>query len=428
MYPSDIILTFIFYLFLIALSAMLNMAESAMFSIPELTLRRFAQSEQKRESTLARLRARPQALLNTIVFSNLLVVVVCSFISEKLATELFGDWGLLIAGIVSSSMVLFFASIVPKSYGLARPEQTALFFAPLVLLLQKILFPFVFCFTWMGEGLIKLLQVILPREHGKATVEEILTAVDIAYREGTVDDGEKVMINRVLDLGLSRIAEMMTPRVRMFLLPANLELEEARRRLRFRAYSRIPVYEGNPGNIIGIVATKDILSVRLLNEKEKCLKDIAREAHFEPESKNALVLLGEMRKNSFSMCMVIDEYGLITGLVTLDDLLEELVGEITTRRRKGQMELVTVGEDSVEVPGFIEKEEVSQALGIPLEDKNAETIAGYLLNKLGYIPVQGEKIELSNLLFEILRADQKRIIRIRVTALRKHASALESSR
>jgi putative hemolysin len=416
-YPSDLILYAISYLALILFSSALNMAEAALFAIPELTVRQLATDPRPGAARIVALRRKPYILLNTILIMNTLVVVVAAHLAESVLSSLMGDAGLWVAAAISSTLVLFFGTVIPTTYGQIFPLRAGLTLSGLVIVLKRMLFPFIYVFTALGVGLITVLRKLLGPERERSTVEDILAVVDIAYREGTVDDREREMINRVLDLGQARVSELMVPRVQMFVLPGNMALEAARKRVHIRDVESVPIYDDNPENIVGIVKAFDLLATRLATENGKKLADIANPPWFVPETKIAGELILEMWSRDTEETLVTDEYGVIVGLITREDLLEEVIGELKAHHQSEKYHIKLVDERTVVSRGYVEREVASRMLGVTLEDNNSESVAGYLLNKIHRIPKVGEKFELGKLLFEVLEADERHIVSLRIRRL-----------
>jgi putative hemolysin len=416
-YPSDLILYLLSYLALILFSSALNMAEAALFAIPELTVRQLGTDSRPGAARIVALRRKPYSLLNTILIMNTLVVVAAAHLAESVLTDLMGDAGLWTAAALSSTLVLLFGSIIPKTYALVFPLKTSLNLSGFVLFLKRLLFPFVYLFTALGEGLITLMRKLSGPEHERSTVEDILAVVDIAYREGTVDDREREMINRVLDLGQTRVSELMVPRMQMFVLPGTMTLENARKRVHIRDVGSVPIYAENPEDIVGIIKARDLLPGRVAAENGRKLSDIAHAPWFVPETKLASELLREMWSRGMEETLVTDEYGMIVGLITREDLLEEVVGELSAHHQSDKYNIKMVDERTVVSRGYVEREVASRMLGITLEDNDSESVAGYLLNKIHRIPHTGEKFELGGLLFEVLEADERHIISLRIRRL-----------
>jgi len=413
-YPSDLILYLLSYLALIIFSSSLNMAEAALFAVPELTVRQLATDPRPGAARIVALRRKPYALLNTILIMNTLAVVVAAHLAESVLSDLMGDAGLWVAAAISSTLVLLFGSIIPNTYGRVFPLRAGMLLSGLITGLKWLLFPFVYVFTALGVGLITLLRRLLGPEREPSTVEDILTVVDIAYREGTVDDREREMINRVLDLGQTRVSELMVPRMQMFMLPGTMTLENARKRVHLRDVESVPVYADSPEDVVGIVKARDLLPAMLSADSGKKLADVAHPPYFVPETKIAGELIREMWSRGMEETLVTDEYGVITGLITREDLLEEVIGELSAHHQSDKYHIKMVDERTVVSRGYVERETASRMLGVTLEDNDSESVAGYLLNKIHRIPRVGEKFELGRLLFEVLEADERHIISLRI--------------
>jgi CBS domain containing-hemolysin-like protein len=243
------------------------------------------------------------------------------------------------------------------------------------------------------------------------TEEELKTALDIGYSEGAVHLLERDLIEKVISFGDKRVEQVMTPRMRMVSIAANVPAEKALRFLKRKGYSRVPIYEGSEDNIIGVLHLKDFLR----QPKQGSLRDYLRPVSVVPETKKLGELFREFKTKRQHFAVAIDEYGVVSGVVTLDDLLEEIVGKIADRKQRAWAAYKRVSPDRIEVDATMELEDFNQQMKTSITDDQAQSIGGYVVNQLGRIPEANEEIRLGNLQFEILEAEPRRIARMRVT-------------
>ncbi len=355
--------------------------------------------------------SNPHRLLATILLGNMLVNVASSSLGENISSHIFsGGTALFVAVLAMTILILLFGEIMPKIIAVQRPEQIA----PLVViplnLFSTVISPARRSLRWITDLFVGAVTH-KPIPSQGVTEEEIKTALDIGYSEGAVHLLERDLIEKVISFGDKRVGQVMTPRLRMVSIEASVPVDKALRLLKRRGYSRVPVYEGNEDNIIGILHIKDFLG----RPNQEALRDYLRSVYVVPENKKIGELFREFKSKRQHFAVVVDEYGVLSGLVTLDDLLEEIVGKIADKKHKAWGAYKKVSPDRIEVDATMELEDFNQQMKANIADDQAQSIGGYVINQLGRIPNANEEVRIGNLEFEILEAEPRRIVRMRIT-------------
>jgi len=342
--------------------------------------------------------------------------------------SLAGDLALPIAiGIVTlvlATVMLILGQMVPQALALSHADTLVLWVALPLSLLEQISHPLVHGLTTLADLIVRLVGGVEKSALPFVTTEEIRTIVDASEEEGILEQEEKAIIYGVFDMAETPVREVMVPRTDMFTLSIGTTLPEVLEHAIRTTHSRIPVYDGSVDNIIGIIHVKDLLRYLRPVEQPIALRDLIRPTHFVPESKRVGDLLREMQQQKSHMAIVIDEYGGTAGLVTIEDLLEELVGEIRDEYDdKEEAELEVVGEQEVIASGRTPLSKIEAALGIKLEATDVETIGGYLLDRLGKIPAPADRVEEPGLILTILSTQGRRIRKVRLQRLSEDRNA-----
>lgn len=401
-------------LVLIAFNAFLGMAETALTRVSYIRMKAMEEDNHRGAARVRRLLEEPARFLNVILLSTLLVQLFSASLTAIVVEVAFGKAYITIATFVLTIVVFVFAESMPKTYAIQHPERVALAVSPLVALLTAALFPLV-------RLLVGVSNFILP---GKGSPEgafselEIRTIVDKAAPE--VEAEEKRMIHSIFEFGETIVREVMTPRPDVVAVPEGAGLGEVRDVVVSKGFSRIPVYSGDLDSITGIVYSKDVL--RSLHDGRVSLtaRDICRRPHFVPEQKRVAELLHEMQKEKFHMAVVVNEHGATTGLVTLEDLLEEIVGEIADEFDVEEPNIEVVDDDTVRVRGKISIDDFNDALGLELRADGFDTVGGLILKQLGRLPEEGEPVYFADLEFVPERVLKRRIMSVVIKGLAGH--------
>lgn len=394
---------------LLSLSAFFSSSEAALFSLGRAQVNRLSkQSPAGRE--IAGALATPRRLLVTILIGNLIVNVFAASAATSLAVALFGDSGVGIAFVVMSVLIMAFGEIFPKVLALNSPRQFALFSIYPLKILQILFYPVCLPVSRLADGVIELLKKRLGKARRHFLQDELVTALEMGRNEG--DDFEYDLLSNIIEFRDTIVKEIMTPSIDVFLLPMSMSREQMEEEASQAKFSRFPVYGETADDIRGIVHIKELAAAA--ESPSFDIRSIVRPPHYVPESTRIKKLLKEIVQQRIHMAVVIDEYGSFVGLVTLEDILEELVGEIRDAKESRLESHVLIDSDRIVVPGTMEIDEFNELFKTEIDDEVHATIAGYVLGATGKIPREGETIDLGTLRFHIISAQPNRIRKMRV--------------
>lgn len=351
-------------------------------------------------------------MLSAILIGNNIVNLSASSISTSLAIHLFGNTGAGIATGILTFLILIFGEVTPKTMATIKADSMSLTAAAPIGFLMKILTPVIFIINKLSLGLMFLLHVNIKDAQKKMTEEELRTIVDVSQENGVIEHEERDMIHNLFDFGDAEAKEIMVPRIDMTFVQADATYQEVLDIFRQDMFTRLPVYEDSTDNVIGIINMKDFL---LQNDTpEFSVRNLLREPYFTYEHKNTADLFLEMRKSSISLAIVLDEYGVTAGLITLEDLLEEIVGEIRDEYDADEEDDITrISDREFYVLGSANLNDVSEALSLHFTSDDYDTIGGYCLGLLDHLPEKNEIILTdNNILLRIDRMEKNRIERI----------------
>jgi putative hemolysin len=396
---------------LLCFSAFFSGSETAFFSLSRLRVRQMATGISSAKRLVAKMLSNPHRLLATILFGNMLVNIASSSLGENISSHLFsGGTALFVAVLAMTLLILLFGEVMPKIIAVQRPEKVASLVVIPLNLFSALVSPARRSIRWITDLFVGAVTH-RPIPSQVVTEEELKTALDIGYSEGAVHLLERDLIEKVISFGDKRVEQVMTPRMRMVSMEANVPVDKALRRLKRKGYSRVPVYEGSEENIVGVLHIKDFLR----RPKEESLRNYLRPVYVIPETKKIGKLFREFQSKRQHLAVAVDEYGVVSGLITMDDLLEEIVGKIADKKRGAWAVYKKVSPDRIEVDATMELEDFNQQMKTNLKDDQAQSIGGYVINQLGRIPNANEKVRIGNLAFEVLEAEPRRILRMRIT-------------
>ena len=388
--PSDAI-QLVILVILLALSAFFSSAETALTTVNRLRVRALVDDGDERAIVLSKVIDDPGKLLSAILIGNNIVNISASSIATLLATKFFESAGAGIATGVMTLLVLIFGEVTPKTMASVKAEQMALSYAKIVYAIMFAFTPLIFILDLLSGGILRLFGIDPDKRDDSVTEEDLRTIVEAGHEDGVLEPEEHKMINNVFDFGDHQAKELMVPRVDMCFLKVTATFEDFMDLYRKEKFTRIPVYEETRDNVIGILNVKDLL---LYDRNEEFhVRDFLREAYYTYELKNTSELLMEMRKNSISIAIVLDEYGATAGLVTLEDLLEEIVGDIRDEFDEAEAEEVQkLGEGEYLVEGSCKLEDLNDMIGLGIESEDYDSIGGIVIDALQHLPSEGEEV------------------------------------
>ncbi|SRR5581483_1451950 len=401
---------------LVAVSAFMSGSETALIGFSRLRRRQLVEEGHPRVGAVERLMSNTERFLITVLLLNTVVNIGAAAIVTSFAEEVFDNYVVAISTGLVTFVMLTFGEIIPKAFAANHTEKWGLRVAPVFLALQKILFPFV----WVYERLMhKLLRMGGRDPHARATFrseEEIKTLISVGTEEGVLEEKEEDMLHSVIEFGETTAREIMVPRIDMTAVPADATVDHIKAFVLDSGFSRIPVYQGTVDNVVGILYVKDLL-LHLIEKKPGSvpMRDLMREAYFVPESKKLDDLLAEMREKRMHMAVVIEEFGGTAGLVTLEDIVEEVVGDIFDEYDLRTDPIRKLDELTAVVDAKTHVADVNDALDIVIpEEEGYDTVAGYIYHELGRLGKEGEVVHGPGFDIVIEKVTNRRILRVRV--------------
>ncbi len=399
-------------LLLVVLVGVLGAAEVAITRLNRVRAYRFVEEKRRGAHSVLRVAEDPAPYLNVVLLLALLCQIGGTTIATTTAVRLFESAGELVATVVMTVVLFVFAEVTPKTFAIKQTDRVALVLAPMLVALRRIVGP-------VATSLVRLANVIMP---GKGlpqgpfiTEAEIRQLAEVASEEEQIEEGEVRLIHSIFEFGDTIVREVMVPRPDIVAIEADRSLRDVQALVLQHGYSRLPVYDDDLDNVLGFVYAKDVLKALHQGKQDMPLREVCRPAHFVPESKKAADLLREMQRDKFHIALVTDEYGSVVGLVTLEDLLEELVGEIEDEYDRAEPEIAEVGQGVYRVDGKVSIGQVNELLDVELPDEEWDTVGGLLLGLLGSIPDEGEEISFQNLNFTAERVNGRRIAKVLIS-------------
>lgn len=371
---------------------------------------RFPQKKKKIEWLLSDM----QKVLSVILIGNNLVNIAASAVATSVCVLLFGEKGLLIAVGTMTLFIVIFGEILPKSVAISHFERIVLLALPILRLFSYLVLPFLYFVRLIVRSIGALFKLDLSGGHTFVTREEIEQMVNIGEASGVIEEEERRMIHGVISFEETRVYEIMVPRTDMVAVSGETTLGEAVKVFEEYGHSRVPVFEGNVDNITGILYVKDVMRVIVAGKLDAPVKEFKRDALFVPETMKIADLFDVMRSKRVHMAIVVDEYGGTAGLVTLEDLLEEIVGEIQDEYDRETPMVVRKEDGSYMVKGYIGLEDLSEALDYNFESDEADTLGGLILAISGQFPEQGQHFRYGPWDIEVVEVSKHRIKQVRL--------------
>ena len=372
---------FIILIILLMLSAFFSSSETALMTVNKIRLRSLAEEGNKRAAMVLDITENHTSkMLSAILIGNNIVNISASSLSATLAYA-FGGYMVSIATAVLTVAILVFGEITPKNYATINAERITLRYIPVIRFFMAVMTPVIFIINLFSRGIMFLLRVDPSAADRAMTEEDLRTIVDVSHEDGIIESDEKEMIYNVFDLGDANAKDIMVPRVHVTFANVDNTYEELIEIFREDKFTRLPVYEENPDNIVGIINMKDLL---LYDKNETFnIKDIMRKPHFTYEYKNISELLVEMRDSTFNIAIVLDEYGEMAGLITLEDILEEIVGEIHDEYDEQEDEKIQqISKNEYIIEGSLNLDDVNDHLGTSLESEDYDSLGGFIIELL----------------------------------------------
>lgn len=376
---------------LLMLSAFFSSAETALTTVNKIRMRTLAEEGNKRAQKVLTVTDNSGKMISAILIGNNIVNLSASSIATTLAIKLFGNMGAGIATGILTLLILIFGEISPKTLATIHADKIALTYAGIISLIMKVLTPVIFLMNTLSLAFLKLLRVDPNDGNRVMTENELRTIMDVGHESGVIETEEHEMINNVFDFTDAEAKEIMIPRIDMTFVPVNASYHELLDIFRETRYTRLPVYEESNDNVIGILNMKDILLCE--DQSTFSIREIMRTPFFTYEHKNTAELFSQMQESSINIAIVLNEYGTTAGLITMEDLLEEIVGEIHDEYDYNEEEDVyAINEKEYLVQGSMNLEDLCDSLEIHLESEDYDSIGGYMIGLLDHVPEEGESV------------------------------------
>ncbi len=403
-------------LILVALSAFFSSSETALTTVNKIRMRTLADAGDTRAAMVLKVTGNPGKMLSAILIGNNIVNMYASSLTTLLSSKLFGNEAVGAATGVITFLILIFGEITPKTSATISSERMSLRCAGVIYILMTVLTPVIFVINKVSMLVLQLIGVDPNKKSESITEDELRTIVEVSHEEGVIKTEEKKMINNVFDFGDSVAKDVMVPRIDMAFVDVNATYSELIEIFREEKYTRFPVYEDTTDNVIGILNIKDIL---LAGEKEGfSVRDYLRAPYYTYEFKKVSELMVEMKKANVNIIIVLDEYGATAGLITLEDMLEEIVGEIRDEYDEDEEnELVEVAPNEYVVEGSMKLDDLNDRLELKLESEDYDSLGGLVIGLLDHLPEEGEDVVFDNVRLVVDRVEKNRIDRIHMYIL-----------
>ena len=403
-------------LILIALSSFFSSAETAMTTVNKIRIQSLAEQGNKRAVILEKIISNSPKMLSTVLIGNNIVNIAASSLATTFTMKVFGSMYIGVATGVMTLLVLLFGEITPKTIATLKADDLALTYARPIYALMTVLTPVIYIVGKLANGILFLLRVDPNAKKDTITEHELRSMVNAGQENGVIEREEKQMIYNVFDFGDSAAKDVMIPRIDMTFIDVNSTYQELMDIFKEDMHTRFPVYEDNTDNVIGIINIKDLL---LYPENEPfSIRKILREPYFTYEYKKISELFFEMKKESIPMAIVLDEYGATAGLLTIEDLIEEIVGEIRDEYDGYEEDEITrLDDENYILLGVAKLDDINEQLGIDIESEDYDSIAGHIINLLDHFPKTGERVSDKYAEYLVLSAEKNRIDKVKLHLL-----------
>lgn len=412
---SDDAIQLLLLVILVLFSAFFSSAETALTTVNRIRLQSLAEEGNKRAATALQVTENSSKMLSAILIGNNLVNNFTTALATALAIRLLGSGSVGAVTGVLTLVVLVFGEITPKTIATVDSEKLALAYAPVIHTLVKIMTPVIFVVNRICQAFLSLLHVDPEGSMNTMTEMELRTIVDVSHKDGVIEKAEREMIYNVVDFGDSQARDVMVPRADMVTVSADASHQEVMDIFRSEKYTRLPVYQGDKDNIIGILNIKDFFFAA--DTPEFKVTDVMYEPYFTYEFKKTSELLMEMQKNSVSVSIVLDEYGSSVGMISIEDLLEEIVGEIRDEYDEDEKDQIQALSDlEYLIEGSVKLDDINDALGLSLTSEDYDSIGGLIIEGLDHLPQEGETVTTEDgIQLRAEKMDKTRIELVRMT-------------
>ncbi len=407
------VIQFIVLFILIFLSAFFSSAETALTTVNKIRIRSMMEEGNKRARTVNDITEDSGKMLSAVLIGNNIVNLTASSLSTTLTQDIFGNKYIAYATGILTLLILIFGEITPKTLATIHSEKLALSYAPFIKLLMWILTPAIWFVNALSMLVLKLMRVDPSNKGASITENELRTIVEVSHEEGVIETEEKRMITNLFDFGDSQARDVMIPRIDMTFADINSTYQEIIDIFRAEKYTRLPVYEDTTDNVVGIINVKDLLLYD--NHEDFNVRDILREPYYAYEFKKTSELMEELKKTSNNITIVLDEYGSTVGMITLEDLLEEIVGEIRDEYDEDEKDLIEkISDNEYVIAGMTKLDDFNELAGTHLQSDEYDSVGGFIIELLDRLPECGDKVTLPGLEMTVDKIDKNRIESVHV--------------
>lgn len=398
----------------LVIAGLASASETALTSVSRIRIRTLSEDGDQRAQLIERLLRDPNSYLSTILVLNSVAVIVASTLATLIALDVFADWGEVISTVVLALVVLVFCEITPKTAAVQSPERWARVLVVPVYGASVALRPLISVLTFVTDGIIRLLGGRTARRGPFVTEAELRTLLDVSQKEGVLEEDEKEIIHNVFEFADTTVRSIMVPRIDMITIEADESVDEAVRVILQGGQSRIPVYSDTIDNVIGVLYAKDLLRVLATDQHPRTVRALVRPPYFVPETKRLDDLLTELRQQRVHMAIVTDEFGQVAGLVTIEDLVEEIIGDIQDEYDREDLLFERLGPNEYVVEAKMSIDDFNDLLEADLPSADYDTLAGFIYSQLDKIPTPGDTVTFGKLTFTVLGTRGRRIVKVRV--------------
>lgn len=415
--PDSCIMELVSIVVLIMLSAFFSSAETALTTVNKHKLRSLAEDGNKTAKKVLDLVENPSKMLSAILIGNNVVNISTSAIATNLTTEVFGSEFIGISTGVVTLVVLLFGEITPKTFSTLYSEKISMLYIHIIKPLTVILTPVIWIVDVLSGLIFWILRIDKDKAQSTMTEGELRTIVDVSMEDGVIEKEEKSMINNVVDFGDSKAKDVMIPRADMALISVDADYDTVFAAFEEDHYSRLPVYDDTKDTVIGILYLKDLFFFQQGKTADAfSVREVMREPFFVYEYQKTSSIMADMRNRFISLAIVLDEYGTAVGLIALEDLLEEIVGEIRDEFDMDELQSLTqVDENRFEVDGSMKLSDIEDQIRVSLESENYDSLGGYIIELLDHLPSEGETVMKDGITFKVVSMDKNRIARVEMT-------------
>ena len=400
---------------LVFLSGFFSSAETAFSTVSRVRIRTLVQEENKKALRVQNILDHYGKMLSAILIGNNIVNLSASSLMTAFVIRIRGNYAIGAATGILTFIILIFGEIIPKTWAMQRAEKITLLYGGAIRTLMLVLTPVIFIIDKISNWILRFLHISSNGNTFSITEKELKTYVDVSHEDGVIESEERELIYNVFDFGDTVARDIMIPRIQMTTVPIDATYQELLSTFQDSMFTRIPVYDDDPDHIIGVVNIKDFI---LVKDREKFqLKKILREAYYTYEYKRVSDLLMEIREKSLSIAFVLSEYGTTVGMITMEDMIEELVGEIRDEYDADEEELIQeVEEGAYLVEAQMKLSDINDALDIELDSEDYDSVGGLMIEKLERLPQDGESIELdSGIRLQAQGVQDNRVVKVLIT-------------